>query len=254
MPELSPLEKAKRLAATPTPWYKRHPLSMELPITLRDWTKPEMRPNGGGTFHKDEQGWSAKIGRDGRVSFKDKPSFSAKIVMPCPSCIKEGLKNWSKDPQSSTSKPLPLVIIPMIAGKFDVTDWVMRRAKQDPYSYQKAQFLERTRGQRMRMAAGEKSGNLRNSLFHLRRDLRKVWNNSSLSHQRRRRQLFELWDECAEVGSSEVLAAAAGVRVTIISFIRHRLPSGSKHGFSVAELKALNASKKSSALFAPYER
>jgi len=243
-----------RLARTAPPAPKITPFSLTLPFDLKDWTKSEMIPSGGGTKFKDQQGWSATISPDGTVKFKDKPSFEAKLVGPCISCIKKGLRRYAKNPESAKTKPVPFVIIPMLVGKFDVTDWLMRKFKQDPYSFQKAQFLERTRGERMLMAAGEKSENLRNSMFSFRRNLTAVWTNTSWSKQKRRALLFQLWDECAETGTREVLASAAGIRTTIMAFIRRHMPAGSSSAYTVPELKRLNARKKSRALFTPYER
>ncbi len=241
-----------RLARTPTAEPKRSPLS--LPIKMPSHKTPELVPSGNGTHTKQQLGWSAKVGRDGRVKFKDKPSFRITRIGPCFSCIGKALRGYAENPDKFQKRKVPIVAIPIIAGIFDVTDWLMRRNKQDPYSYQKAQFLERTRGQRMLLAAEARSAHLRNALFSLRRRLNEVWNNIAWSHRERRRVLFDLWDECAETGSREVVSTAAQVRATIVAFVRHHLPETSRHRYTLAELKTLNARKKSRQLFLPYER
>jgi len=253
-PTETPLQKEQRIARTPAPPPPITPLTFTIPFKARGTKHGELVPSGGGTFRKNAPGFSATVGRDGRVSFRDKPSFDVRLALPCPSCVARGIERWSKNPQEAAKKPLPLVIIPILVGKFDFTDWIMRRHKQDPYSAAKLQFLDRTRAQRMRMAAVEKASNLRNAVFNLRRRLRAVWSDTRLSPARRRALLFELWDECAESGSANVRAAATRARATIVAFIRRQLPAGSVHAYTDAELKRLNAGKKSRALFAPYER
>ena len=253
---LTPLQKEMRVARTPTPWYERNPLAMEIPKVPGPMPRPkgELKPSGNGTHTKDQLGWSAKVRRDGSVSFKDKPSFRIHHFGPCFSCMVSGFRSWAKDPESFKKKKKRFVTVPIIGGGFDVTDWVMRRAKQDPYSYQKAQFLKRTRKQRMRMAAVENSSNLQDAVFRMSRSLRAIWANGRWSYRKRRHLLFELWDECAETGTREVVATTAQIRATIVAFVRHHLPMGSKHAYGPRELKLFDARKKSRSVFSPYER
>lgn len=242
------------LARTPLPVKPRNPL--ELPLAMPSRRAREMTPGGNGTFDKEQAGWRGKVGRDGRVTFTDKPSVRLEHFGPCLSCMASSLRAWAKDPEAyAKGQPADRpVTAPGIGGSFDVTDWLMRRTKQDPYSYLKARFLDRTRAERMRMATVEKGENLRHALFRLRRNLRAVWTSATWPAARRRQLLFELWDECAETGSAEVLAVATRARATIIAFVRRNLPAGSAHAYTGSELKRLNRSRKSSEMFLPYER
>ena len=62
----------------------------------------------------------------------------------------------------------------------------------------------------------------------------------------RKRTLFELWDECAETGDAELVAAAAGARQLVLGFVRAK-----QVAYSAAELAALNAHRRSTSAFAP---
>jgi hypothetical protein len=69
----------------------------------------------------------------------------------------------------------------------------------------------------------------------------------------RKQALFELWDESAETGSTDLVEAGAAARKFVVGFIRARLPAGSATAYTAAELTTLNGKKQSKAKFAPYE-
>jgi hypothetical protein len=121
----------------------------------------------------------------------------------------------------------------------------------DPHLPQKLAFMDRTREERFRIAASWRSESLRESLHQMPRELERVWRAGG-DPAARRRLLFQLWDECAESGSPEVLATARAVRGTVLAFIRRRLPRGSRHAYPDEELAALNRSRTSRETFAPY--
>jgi hypothetical protein len=127
----------------------------------------------------------------------------------------------------------------------------MRAGGQDPYSARKMAFLDRTREERMGMAAAENTANLRDSLARTRASLRHLWRGSG-SVQDKRRLLFTLWDECAESGSAEVVATARAVRASIVAFIRRHLPRGHRAAYTSRELHDFNARRTSTEPFAPY--
>ncbi len=182
----------------------------------------ELVPDGNGRFRVDEGPFTAHVERDGRVAFEDKPSIGF---------------------------DLPMLVI----GRFELTDLAMRADGQDPYSSRKMALLDRTRDERMRLAAAENSGNLKDALARTPAALERIWRGPG-DLAGKRRLLFTLWDECAETGSSEVLTTARAVRATIIAFIRRRLPRGSRAGYRDAELDALNARRTSREHFEPYAR
>jgi hypothetical protein len=129
----------------------------------------------------------------------------------------------------------------------------MRAAGQDPYAARKLAFLDRTREERMRLAAAENTANLRDALAGKAAELERIWRAPG-DPAAQRRLLFTLWDECAETGSGEVVAAARAVRATVVAFIRRRLPRGSTAGYGDEELAALNARRTSRERFDPYRR
>ena len=66
----------------------------------------------------------------------------------------------------------------------------------------------------------------------------------------RKQGLFELWDDCAEDGDDELVAAAVQARLLLIGFIQSKLTGGD--AYSADELAKLNAKRTSRAVFAPY--
>ncbi|MBT8494730.1 MAG: hypothetical protein KJO07_16865, partial [Deltaproteobacteria bacterium] len=136
--------------------------------------------------------------------------------------------------------------------RFDLTDAAMRAVDMDPYDSRKRALLDATRGQRLGMAASARSRRLRQSLAVARRNLARLWASRKLSARRRRELIFQLWDECAESGSTEVLATSRSVRATIESFVRRRLPQDSPLGYTPDELDRLNRGRSSEARFSPY--
>ena len=100
-------------------------------------------------------------------------------------------------------------------------------------------------------AADEPPPDLWSQVQILKRNLDRVW--SLPTSQARRDALFELWDECAETGSEELIAAGREARKLVVGVIRARLPAGSADAFTAADLDALNRKKQSKARFAPYQ-
>lgn len=218
--ELDPGRAARavepELGAPPPP----SPLAMRVP-SLRFTPRPppsELVPDRNGRFRVPDGPVTAHIERDGRIKFEDQKSIAFESL---------------------------------VTGRFELTDLAMRMAGQDPYLSRKMALLDRTRDERMRLAAGEAAGNLRDAVAHTPRALEGIWNGPG-DPAGKRRLLFTLWDECAESGSSEVLSAARAVRASIVAFIRRRLPRGSRAAYSRAELEALNARRTSRARFEPY--
>ena len=179
-----------------------------------------MVPDGNGRRRVDDGPTTAHVERDGRVSFEDKPSVGFE---------------------------LPIIT----GGSFELTDLAMRMAGEDPYSARKLDLLDRTRPERMQMAATERSSNLKDAALRTPATLEGIWRGPG-DLAGKRRLLFTLWDECAETGSAEVLASARAVRASIVAFIRRRLPRGSRAGYSDRELDTLNARRTSRERFAPY--
>jgi hypothetical protein len=144
------------------------------------------------------------------------------------------------------------VIIPIIGGGFEVTDWLMRRLGEDPYSSRKLKFLDTTRDERVRMGEHHRRDQLAATPQIVQRNLEALWA-AIPDPALRKRALFEVWDECDEAGDAETRAAAAAARRMVIGFIRSRLPAGSAAAYTAAELAELARKQRSKAAFAPYD-
>jgi len=218
--------------------------------------RSEIVPDGKGAYRGEESVFVARVDRDGSVHFEDKPNFHIHLALPSARDLGEGLESWYADPYgraTADERAIETHTVTIVGGGFDLTDWAMRHAGQDPYSYRKAAFLERTRDERAQMSATEERENIRDSLAALPEFLGRVWDYTPWSKAKRRQVLFELWDECAEEGSPAVLQASKTARATIVAFIRRELPDGHADAYTTEELRTLNATRKSEIPFEPYD-
>jgi hypothetical protein len=177
------------------------------------------KARAGGKLERTDQPFVAQIDRDGTIRFFDSPNVNVDA------------KRWG--------------------GSFDLTDAVMKSRGEELYSYRKMRIMESTRPEREKMAFRARKEALVNSVGALPRRLLKLWQRRDLSAAERRALIFQLWDECAEVGPSEVVAAARTARTRILAFIRRELPRD-KNGFTDDELKRFNAKRSSKEKFDPY--
>jgi len=205
------------------------PASLPAPMIGHPGAKKKEKPKRirdrkGGGFTYRHPGFNAKVGADGRVKFNDINIRGSFFLVP------------------------PFVFI---AGVMDITDVVMRWMGVDPYQYAKARFLERTFAERMRMRRRYDAINMQRALNGLPAYLAAVWR-QPWSAELRRRVLFVLWDECAEAGNESMREGGAKARQLIDRFVALKLPPGSPNGYTVAELRALNARRTSMASFKPY--
>lgn len=187
------------------------------------------RPSGGGTMRATGQPFHAEIKSDGKIEFRDKPNLQI-----------EGVKI------SETYG------IPVLAGRFDVTDAVMASLGETLYPYRKMKLMDESREARSEMAAESKTQDLQQALKNYKKHMRWVWNHPDLSVRMRRKALFLLWDECAETGSEAVVASAKSIRAMTLAFVRKHLPQSSELAYTDEELQEYNRSRRSSAAFSPY--
>jgi hypothetical protein len=187
------------------------------------------RDSGGGTKSSVGEPFTAHIASDGRISFQDRDPIDAHVV------------RWGKIP------------MPMVAGKFDVTDAAMAAFGEVLYPYRKLKAMDQTREYRAAMAVRARGESLQSALLRFDRKLKKLWRNSALPAKERRAILFALWDECAEQGPEDVLETAASIRAILVAFVARELPADGSQAFSSAELARLNAERQSSQEFAPYQ-
>jgi len=232
--------------------------------------RSELRPDGPGGFRTDEGVFVARTGKDGSVALANRRNLQIHVALPTPRGFARVVESWydslapgraarERDEPDDIDRSVPEAAtsersggtVPILGGGFDLTDGLMRGSGQDPYAARKLAFLDRTRAERMEMAAVDRSARLRESLQRTRADLEQLWRGPD-TPARKRHLLFLLWDECAEDGSDEVVGTARAVRGAIVGFVRRRLPAGSAHAFTAAELAAENARRTSTARFDPY--
>jgi hypothetical protein len=241
-----------------------------------------LAPSGGGTYRSDQGVFVGKVSPDGSVKLTDSPNLNAHLALPSPKSLGNALSRWygsDKGPtgqegdtamakqlqvtSGATTDPVDpvttrnkdratTVIVPILAGGFDTTDWLMRRHGQDPYASKKLAFLDSTRDERVQIGNRHRAEQLKQSPQLVQKTLDALWAATS-DPEARKRALFELWDECAETGDPGLVAAGQAARRLVIGFIRGHLPAGAAGAFTPAELAAFARAKHSTAAFAPYE-
>lgn len=191
----------------------------------------QLESAAGGRKKSNQDVFVAKVERDGSVRLMDTKNLQVKL-------------SWN---------PAEL-----LSGRFDVTDYLMRKTKNDPYASRKLKFLDETRAERVEIGKAWRKEQLKQTSIIMKQNLARAWN-ASADMTARKRALFELWDEIVEPKTredqaDEVLAEASrAARSAVIGFIRAHLPAGSAHAYSEAELAAFNAAKQSAMPFVPYE-
>ena len=245
----------------PPPSPQRNPLTIVPPrLTgglnqVDDGPRSELKPAGNGTFKAEDLVFTAKVGRDGRVKIDDKRNLNVGLKLPSPRGMARAVEKWSE--KSYEEKRVGGTassdgIVPIVGGSFDLTDWAMRASGQDPYYHRKKQFFDRTRAERTKMARIARSQDIDRELSTLSVRLGKLWANQAMPVAERRVLLFQLWDECAETGASEVIEAGNQARKKILAFIRIKIPAGSPDAFSNDEIAKLNRKRQSKQRFRPY--
>lgn len=186
-------------------------------VAMRDeLNNRELQPDGAGRKSEHKQ-FRVKVAADGSANIYDKPNIQRK-----------GL-----------------------GATFDVTDALMRSQGMDPYAAYKMKILDETREERVAMGKQHRTQELAQSKQHVQKNLERLWSMTT-DVEARKRGLFELWDECAETGSDELVAGGRSAREYIVGFIRSKYPAGSVGAYTVAELAKLNRQRRSRSEFAPY--
>ncbi len=240
----------------------------------KDLTTGILHESAGGTYKSDQGTFTGKVNPDGSVKLTDSRNFHVDVALPTPKSLGRALSSWydsdkgafgaegdtamAKQIQAgsgSTTDPndrSKTVIVPILSGGFDATDWMMRRHGQDPYASKKLAFLDATRDERVQIGNRHRADQLTRSTQLMQRNLDALWA-ATLDLGARKRALFELWDECAETGDPDLVAGGQAARRLVIGAIRARLPAGSALAFTPDELAAFARAKQSKAAFQPYE-
>jgi len=183
----------------------------------------ELQPSGGGTYTSDQPAFKVKIDRDGSAHIEDKADVGDVHFY--------GLG---------------------IAGRASFDDWAMRQAGIDPYASAKRQWLDKTRDERARIGMAARKEDLARAPEFMKRNVRYAWAKTEGDVAARKQALFELWDDCAETGDTDLVTAGGAARSYLVGFIRAHLPQGAPGAFSPEDLTRLNAHKRSHATFQPY--
>jgi hypothetical protein len=230
--------------------------------------------DGGGTYRSDQGPFTAKVDRDGSVDLKDKRNLNIHLSLPSPKKMGRAVASWYTDPNKPTGtigpnesgnprvniaessgedrKPDHGGTVPIVGGGFDVTDAFMRRHGQDPYASKKLKFLDSTRDERVQIGQRYRQQQLAQANQIMQNNLDRMWS-AVIDPMARREALFELWDECAETGTEDLVTAGRSARKLVVGFIRARVPAGSAEAYTAGELVAYNRKKQSKATFAPYD-
>lgn len=187
-------------------------------IMARPWlsrTSPRLvrRPDGSQVY--TGHAFTATIRPDGSVDFADRGAVDADGVL--------------------QGRP----------ATFDVTDMVMRASGQDPYSAERAWFMDETEEVRAALEVAEAERLRTTALARVPGRLASIWSRPTPAAIRRR-AIFALWDDCDEEGDGVL------VRERVIAFIRMEIPSTSSDAFTTDELRRWNAGRASTEEFLPY--
>jgi hypothetical protein len=239
-------------------------------VPERDPRTGLLHESGGGTRRYEHGGFGADVAPDGSVTLRDKASFHAHLALPSPRALGRSLATWYESDKGPSGKEgdtgmakkiqgstglagdAPTVIVPVLGGGFEVTDWLMRRKGIDPYASKKLRVLDATRDERVQIGNRHRAGRLAMTPQLMRRNLEALWAETT-DPGARKRALFALWDECAETGEREVVAGGEAARRYVIGFIRARLPAASADAFTPTEIAELARTQHSKATFQPYE-
>lgn len=164
----------------------------------------------------------------------------------------DDLARYAQPLENDGDKGDDAVTIPIIGGKTEITDWVMRKAGEDPYLSDKLRWMDATRDERAHIGGVHRARQLEQSDRIIRKHLERLWARTDLDLAAKRAALFELWDDGAEDGDKALVEAGARTRAQVIGFIRARLPAGTAGAYTAAELESLNRRRTSRARFDPY--
>ncbi|MBA3398069.1 MAG: hypothetical protein H0T89_35920 [Deltaproteobacteria bacterium] len=134
--------------------------------------------------------------------------------------------------------------------KLDTQDKMMLARGIDPYARNKLAYLDRTRNQRVAIGERYRRQQLARSAELAQHHLDRLWATTT-DVAARKQGAFELWDDCAEDGHTELVAGGTAARALVIGFIRSRLRGAD--AYTPAEIAQLDARRRSRARFAPYE-
>ncbi len=198
-----------RCAATPA-----NPLNGKIAEEAEDHFP--LRPVGRGEYEYKGKAFSARITRDGRVSFDDK-----------------NIRDFRG-----------------LSGGFDVTDPAHEGEASRSLPRREARaFMTYTDAMRKKMAQAALKERQTASLEHLPEHLDDIWRNRAHPAEARRQEIYEMWLDAA-MSEAETGDAAKEACNIVETYVRRYLPADSADAFTEDELEKLNRGKHYK--FAPY--
>lgn len=188
----------------------------------------EPTPDGGFSYRSDV--FVATIRPDGTVRFRDTLQEKIPLGLSTPIVL---------DGQTTRAQGA------MFGLRVDrlVRDHVLGRQRHQAH---KRTFMEHTEKLRAELAESFRQRMLGGDADSLRGRLAAIWGAPGAS-ENKRRAIFELWDGCGDDAPGLL-----GKRI-VEEFVREVVPRGSALSYSDAELKRLNAARRSREPFAPYD-
>ena len=216
---------------------------------------------GPGSRRYTSRTFTIDVANDGTAHVKD--GRNLRFHLPSIKDLGDHIQGWYEGPKGPSdpgahevdfSRPLlaPVGSIGVTIATFDVTDWLMRSAGQDPYASKKLHVLDATRDERVQIGAKHRHDQLARATELMQGNLDQLWA-TERDPSERKRSLFALWDECAETGAADMIEAGIAARALVVGVIRSKLPAESPDAFTPDELAMLNTQKQSGVRFAPYE-
>lgn len=215
--------------------------------------RPKVSAEAGGAYRYRDERFEMKIDVDGSFRFEDRTQVHEARGQDDPLLGIGGLNPFVYDrgrPDVHESDPDPKFIAR--TGKIDLNDMILRLRGEDPYRHEKGRALQETGELRAELCERSRMEDLKAFLLRLPGELRAIWAREDRTEAERRAMLFEVWDQCREEGTAEAAKYADAARELVIDFIHENMPPSSLHAYTVDEIAALNARRRSRDSFLPY--
>lgn len=134
-----------------------------------------------------------------------------------------------------------------IGGWFDLTDTIEHGLLgKERYSSEKRWFLEQTAALRAELAESAREAEGMAARRALELELERIVSDAATDPEQKRAQVFALWQECGDD------AQARQTQRAVETFVRRRMPQGSRLGYSEDALRRLNEARVGLRAFSPY--
>jgi hypothetical protein len=238
----------------------------------------DLRPAEDGNLEYEDERISARVARDGQVTFKNRSTVSYRWMPFLPSAHPAGTETLqssvltliagrkemrlppeiplprqpaSTDSDSSNDRRkrdlgYPRKVLPFVQIEMDLYEIYLGLMGEDPRRVDKARFMAATFERRMTMASRARAEDLRRAGAELVPHLEALWADPARPLVERKRLLCALW---AEMDGDDPAARAHALGIE--RFAARKLPAASPERYSAAELAACTAGEQGRR-FEPY--